>query len=120
MEDQRKQRAFRSPTRAFVAIGPSFDKVGPLKDLSIAGLAFHYIGSDTATDGSYVVIFLPDGDYYSGEIPFETMSDVETVEEESFSYLTTWRCCVKFGELTLQQKARIEQFIQDHHTVGEA
>jgi len=82
MEDQRKQRAFRSPTRAFVAIGPSFDKVGPLKDLSIAGLAFHYIGSDTATDGSYVVIFLPDGDYYSGEI--------------------------------------IEQFIQDHHTVGEA
>lgn len=115
-KDQGRQDCFRVSTGAFAGVGPGFEKTGPLTDLSMDGLAFRYIGGNESSDGSYIVVFMSDGSFYLDHLPFRMISDVEDIEEESFSYMTMRRCSVRFGELTPYQKTQLGYFIREHTT----
>jgi hypothetical protein len=108
-KEQRKHKRFQVPTGMFVGIGPDFTKLGPLTDLSMTGLAFRYIGVDEPSNGSYLDIFLTEGDFFLGRIPFKTISDVEIVEKVPSSPMTMRRCAVRFRKLTRQQKAELKR-----------
>ena len=117
--EHRKQRRFQAPEGVFVGVGPSFDKVGRLRDLNIDGLSFRYLGNGEPPNGSYVDLFMTDGDFYLGKLPIETVSDIEVVKKTSPNSKTLRRCCVEFRKLTPWQRGRLEEFI-DIYTVGEA
>ena len=118
-KEQRKSKRFQAPKGTLVGIGPEFNKVGPLIDLSMTGLAFHYVGTQETPKGSYVDIFMTDGEFYIGNLPIKPMMDCQIVDKDPSASSTLRRCGVEFGKLTDQQKAGLERFIQEH-TVGEA
>ncbi len=117
--ERRKHERFQVPRGAFVGVGPYFMKVGPITDMSIDGLAFRYIGSEEPSNRSHKLdIFLTDGDFYLGKIPFETISDSQIVNKAPSSSITMRRSGVQFRKLTHYQISHLESFIQNH-TVGE-
>ena len=118
-KEQRKSKRFQAPKGTFVGIGPEFNKVGPLIDLSMTGLAFDYVGTEETPKGSYVDIFVTDGEFYMGNLPIKPMRDCQIVDKDPSASSTLRRCGVEFDKLTDQQKAGLERFIQEH-TVGEA
>jgi PAS domain-containing protein len=72
-----------------------------------------------ASNGSHKLdIFLTDGDFYLGKIPFETISDLEIVNKAPSSSITMRRSSVQFRKLTHYQISQLESFIQNY-TVGE-
>jgi hypothetical protein len=113
------EKRFQAPKGVFAGIGPTFDKVGRLRDVGMDGLAFRYFGNGEALKGSYVDVFMTDGDFYLGKVPIKIMSDVDVVEKTSPDSKTLRQCDVKFEKLTPQQKAKLEEFI-DKYTIGEA
>lgn len=46
--EHRKHRRFQAPKGVFVGVGPDFVKVGRLRDLSMGGLAFRYVGDEAS------------------------------------------------------------------------
>ena len=63
-----KRKYFRSRVKddAYAALGNHFTKVGKLKDISIDGLAFRYIGNteDWVEDSSTIAIFDSESTFY--------------------------------------------------------
>ena len=117
--DHGKEKRFQAPKGVFVGIGPSFDKVGRLREMGMEGLAFRYFGNGDAPKGSYVDVFMTEGDFYLGKVPIKIISDVDVVEKASPDAKTLRQCYVKFEKLTPQQKEKLQEFI-DKYAVGEA
>ncbi|MBW2170643.1 MAG: hypothetical protein JRF69_01470 [Deltaproteobacteria bacterium] len=117
--EHEKVKQFQAPKGVFVGIGPDFNKVGRLRDVGMDGLVFRYLGNGDALNGSYVDVFMTEGDFYLGKVPIKIMSDVEVVEKASPDSKTLRQCHVTFEKLTSQQKAKLKEFI-DRYAVGEA
>jgi c-di-GMP-binding flagellar brake protein YcgR len=117
--EHRKHQRFQAPKGVFVGVGPDFVKVGPLRDLSLDGLAFRYVGDEIVLNGSYVDMFMTEGDFYLGKLLIEIVSDIEVVKKTPSDSKTLRRCCVKFKKLTPEQKAKLQEFI-DNCSAGEA
>ena len=108
----KKQRKPRTEN-AFVGVGPHFSRVGPLTDISMDGLTFHYKSRKKQRDGLSLDIFLTDRDFYLSYVPFRTLSDVETFENAS-DPAATRQCTVQFGDLTPNQAARLQDLVQSY------
>ena len=112
-KEQRKHKRIQAPKGLFVGVSPYNTKVGRLRDISTGGLGFRYIGSDKPPKGSHLDIFATDHDFYLCHVPFKVVSDFEIIKAPSRT-TTMRRCCLKFKKLTPQQRAKLEQFIQNH------
>lgn len=117
--EQGEEKRFQAPKGVFVGIGPSFDKVGRLRDVGMDGLVFRYFGNGEASKGSYVDVFMTEGDFYLGKVPVKIISDVDVVDKTSSGSKTLRQCYVRFERLTPPQKAKLKEFI-DKYAVGEA
>ncbi len=111
--EQRKHNRIRVKSNAFVGVGPHFNQVGPLTDISKGGLAFCYTARKKQPNGLSLDIFLTDGDFYLSYVPFKAVFDSEMPDNTS-GYAPIRRCRVQFGELTVDQLSRLGCIIRDH------
>ena len=109
--EHRKHRRFLIPRDAFAALGPHFNQVGPLTDISKGGLAFCYTARKKQPNGLSLDIFLTDGDFCLSYVPFREVSDSE-VPNNTAGYAPIRRCRVQFGDLTENQLSHLEYIIQ--------
>jgi hypothetical protein len=109
-----KEKRFQAPKGVFVGVGPTFDKVGRLRDVGMDGLAFRYFGNGEALAGAYVDVFMTEGDFYLGKIPIKIISDIDIVEKAAPDAKTLRECHVKFEKLKPPQKAKLQAFIEKH------
>ena len=117
--ERREHKRFQAPKGVFIELGPHDVQVGRLRNISMDGLEFRYLGVEEPISGSYVDIFMTKGDFYLGKLPIKIISDVRVVETTSSNEITLRECWVKFEELTPEQEAKLKEFIETH-TVGEA
>ncbi len=106
--ERRKHKRIQVRTGAFVGVGPHFNQVGPLIDISMGGLAFRYMAREKQLGGLSLDIFLTDRDFYLSYVPFKAVSDSKTPDT------TTRRCSVKFANLTQSQISCLEHFIASY------
>jgi hypothetical protein len=118
-KEHRKHKRFQAQKGVFVGVGPYCNKVGRLRDISMDGLAFRHVGTGDVSNGSYVDIFMTESDFYLGRLPIKIISDVEIVDETPTVSSTMRRCRLRFGKLTDQQRAKLQELIESH-TIGEA
>jgi hypothetical protein len=110
--DRRKQKRFNVQKDAFVAVGPHFDKVGPIIDVSMGGLAFHYLAIGKQKDGLSADIFLTNRDFFVGYVPFEIVRDFEVPNIQPTGIATMRRCSLRFRDLTQSQVSKLRFFIE--------
>ena len=68
--ERRKFTRFLVPENVYAALGPSFSKVGRIKDISIGGLAMEYItDGDSDLKTSHVDIFIRGEEFYLSKLP---------------------------------------------------
>jgi hypothetical protein len=121
--NRRRHKKHQALKGVFVGVGPDFVKLGPLEDVSMDGLGFRYICDGEPSNGSYVEIFMTDGDFYLGRVPIKTVADVQLVNK-SASNSTAWRhCSLRFREVTGYQRTKLQEFIDSRTTkqkIGDA
>jgi len=123
LEEYRQYIRFAVSEDVFAALGPSFSKVGKIKDISINGLAFEYIAdSISVVPFQQVDIFDRSNDFYVPKIPCNIVYDdyVQTVgphkiEERNF---TRRRCGVRFEKLVGERLAILKVFLESNACVS--
>jgi len=113
--ERRKHNRIRVKSHAFVGVGPHFNQVGPLTDISKGGLAFCYTARKKQPNGLSLDIFLTDGDFYLSYVPFKAVFDSE-ISNNIAGYTPIRRCRVQFGDLTEIQLSHLEHLIENHTT----
>jgi hypothetical protein len=113
--ERRKHKRIRVKSGAFVGVGPHFNQVGPLVDISTGGLAFCYMARKKQPNGLSLDIFLTDGDFYLSYVPFKAVFDSE-ISNNIAGYTPIRRCRVQFGDLTEIQLSHLEHLIENHTT----
>jgi len=108
---RRKHQRVTAKSGAYVAVGPHFNKVGPLVDISMDGLTFCYTARVKQPNGLSLDIFLTDRDFYLSYVPFKSISDSEAQNNLPGS-TGTRQCTVRFGDLTPHQMAQLQYLIQ--------
>jgi hypothetical protein len=116
--ERRKHRRFWIQNDFFVVLKSNKTKVGSLKEMTMDGLSFHYVGrGEPLTEPAKLSICSPNNNFYLVMVPCKIVSDSKLYKNHP-SPITTRRCGVQFGKLTDQQASQIEYFIQNH-TTGE-
>jgi hypothetical protein len=119
LDERRQQKRFRVQEGAFAALVAQESRLGQIKDISIRGLSFRYIdGHEKLENADALKIILGDEGLYLDNVPFKKISDFEIENEFSFSRIKMRQIGLEFGELTAEQKMRLDRFIQ-YHTIDE-
>ncbi len=118
--EKRKHKRFRLKDLTYAAFGSRAMKIGQIVDISMGGLAFHYIADgDQINNVHELEIYLATNGFHMTEVPFTTVSDFLLPSEFPLSTIIMRRCGVQFGELNEQQVSQLGYLIQNH-TLGEA
>ena len=119
LDERRQQKRFKAQEGAFAALVAQESRLGQIKDISIRGLSFRYIdGHEKLENADALKIILGDEGLYLDNVPFKKISDFEIENEFSFSRIKMRQIGLEFGELTAEQKMRLDRFIQ-YHTINE-
>jgi hypothetical protein len=118
LDERRQQKRFKAQEGAFAALVAQDSRLGQIKDISIRGLSFRYIDGNEKLEANELKIILGDQGLYLDNVPFKKISDFEIKSEFSFSTVKMRQIGLEFGELTAEQKIRLDQFIQ-YHTLNE-
>jgi hypothetical protein len=96
-------------------------KMGQIDDLSLEGLSFSYIDdiADDLDESKTLDILFVDDNFFLTRLPFEIVQEYEIDDERTFSPITMRRRSVAFGNLTSDQRNKLDYFITSH-TTGEA
>lgn len=114
--ERRRHKRFRVKEETFAFLG---DETGTLFDISKGGFSFHFaVFEKEPVIPSHLDIFLAEPHFYLPKIPVSFVSEVQTVPASIFSLLRIKRLSMKFGLLSRDQQALIEDFIA-RHTVTE-
>jgi hypothetical protein len=112
--ERRKHKRFQVQNGAFVVLTPSDTKVGRIMDISMSGLAFHYIGTEkTSNESTEISIFSADCGFYLYRIPCETVVNLKAYASHS-APISIRRCGIQFGDLTPDRVFRLEHFIHKY------
>ena len=118
--ERRKFTRFLVPENVYAALGPSFSKIGRIKDISIGGLAMEYItDEDSCLEESHVNIFIREEEFFLSKLPCKIVCDcpIEPSADPQILGLTHKRCGVQFHRFTNGLRKRFEGFLEDR-TIG--
>ena len=109
----RKKPRFKVKEGALAFFNPNPSILGSIIDISEGGLAFTYMDNSVSLPEEPVKldILMSDDGFYLDQLPFETVADFRIPPEYSFSTVTMKRLCLKFGELSAEQKKQLDYFI---------
>ena len=117
--ERRKFTRFLVPENVYAALGPSFTKVGRIKNVSIGGLSIEYLtDASSALRDSHVDIFIREEEFFLSKFPCKIVYDVpiEPLANPQDFGLVQKRCGVKFYRFTDRLKKRLEDFLKSGTT----
>ncbi len=126
-EERRECRRYecKADKTAFVAVRPSFKKIGALKDISRGGLSFRYLLSEdnestVDCDGNvHIDLFVSNNGFYLQEIACKLAYESPVHPESPFLVGPEFRDCgLKFEDLTEEHQQKVEHFLRCY-TTGE-
>ena len=118
--DRRRKKRYRVREGAYAALINHDHRLGQIRDISLVGLSFRYIGAEETIDSESVLkIILAGSGLMMDDLPYHTVTDYEIESEHALSALQIRQTHLAFGELSAQQLAKLDEFIFNY-TMGEA
>jgi len=107
--ERRHHKRFRVKDDALVFLGKD---TGTILDISKGGLAFHYaVFEEQPPIPCHLDIFLTQSRFYLPHLPVSLVDEVQTLPHSIFNFLRVKRLSMKFGPLSNEQRARLEDLI---------
>ena len=114
--ERRRHKRFRVKDDALVFLGKD---TGTILDISRGGLSVHYaVFEKDPPIPRHLDIFFAHSRFYLPNLPVFLVDEVQTLPNPIFSSFQVKRLRIKFGLLSSEQQARLDDFIM-HNTVVE-
>lgn len=117
--ERRQYERFLAPENALVALYGESIKIGKLIDISKGGLSFEHIYEGITPNGKKekeVSFWL--NDFRVFKLPCQVVYNIKVPPPPEYENLTirliTYRCGVKFGNLSPEQQSQLELFIRTY------
>ena len=116
--ERRKFRRFKVNLGAYVVFTPNPNTPCRIVDISIDGIAVLFVEGQENWEGKAMelTILMDNEDCVLRNLPFEIISDFETLSGLASGETGTRRLGLRFGELTPTQRLQLEQFIWANKT----
>lgn len=99
------------------AIAVTANNPGHIQNISLGGLSFVYLNSESPmADAESVDILDGQNDFFMEAIPCQTVSEKVLINESSFSMLRMVQRSLAFGPLSQAQQRQLEAYILQHST----
>ena len=117
--ERRRYARYLPGKNAFAALGSKYNRVGPMIDISLSGLAFQYIsGENSCSNSLHVDIFLVGNVCHLYNVPCKMVYDhqihVPHVNNRLIKMLTIKRCGVRFKEMSDYDLAQLKLFLEEY------
>ncbi len=112
--ERRQHKRYPAQPGTYAAFKPHSSRRGQIVDISMGGLAFHYIAGKWKTGRQSLAILVYGEGIFLNDIPCEPVSDFIIGHSSPFSVTPIRRCGVKFLGLNSEQAEKINQFIACH------
>ena len=107
--ERRRHKRFRVKEDAFVFLGKD---TGTIMDISRGGLSVHCIPLENKSPPpNQLDIFFAQSRFYLPNLPVFLVDDVQFLPNSIFSSFQIKRLRIKFGSLSNEQQARLDEFI---------
>jgi len=117
--EKRRFIRYRARDKVFAALGEKFSRVGKVKDISVGGLAFEYVGEpESSNDLSRIDIFVTSNGFHLSRIPCKKIYEIPS--PNSFEQYTPTknmyvsRCGVEFGKLEDNQLSQLKYLLDNY------
>jgi hypothetical protein len=119
--ERRFHERFQVHQGVYALLKNGSSKLGQIKNISKGGLAFMYINDGEQIQGpTEVDIFLSGYGFILKNIPCKKISDIHVDNFVPFSTFEMRQLGVQFGEVSLQQLAHLNTFIEKYTTRSES
>lgn len=107
--ERRRHRRYRVKDEALVFLGKD---TGAILDISKGGLSFHFTAFDQQPSlPAHLDIFSAPSRFYLPNLPVSLVGEAQALTGSIFSSLRVKRLSMKFGPLSSEQQARLDDFI---------
>lgn len=97
------------------AIAISANNPGHIQNISMGGLSFVYLHSDSnGQEAETVDILDGQNDFFMEAIPCRTVSEKLLINESSFSMIRMVQRSLEFVQLTRAQRAQLKSYLSQH------
>jgi len=88
-------------------------KLGQIKNISVGGLAFHYIPAKNNLEGPYELdILMTEKNIYLHNVPFEIISDEMIEKKPQVQEMPVKRTSLRFVDLSNQQLSKLQNILE--------
>ena len=117
--ERREHKRFLVQEGVYALLKNNSSKLGQIKNISRAGLAFSYIVDEEQMHDSFKVdIFISNLGYCLKDIPSKKISDFHVDNKLPFSTFSIRQVGIQFNELNHSQLSQLDNLMRDH-TTGE-
>lgn len=114
--EKRRFIRYQAKEKVFAALGEKFSRVGKVKDISVGGLAFEYVGEpESFNDLTRIDIFSTANGTHLRRIPCRKIYEQPITQgpdpAEDSETLNIKRCGVEFGSLSEGQVSQLKALI---------
>ena len=120
LRERRKFERFFVEGTAYAALGPDFNHMGHIVDISLNGLAFSYVDDvDRQLELSRTTVQLRDNHQVLCALPFESISDTDGDLPDPYSSVEIRYHRGRFGRLTREQTRLLKAFLKKRTAFGQ-
>ncbi len=112
--DKRFFRRFRVQDGTFADVKSHYVTIGPIIDISVKGLAFHYIDSGHRISNQAEMNIWAANRLCLADVCFTVASDLALRARHEKAPMDLKRCGVKFRKMSPAQKSELKSFISNH------
>jgi len=114
-QTEKRDKGYKVRGDVFVLLKSNgINLVGSMREISLNGLSFHYIGKEKLLNKEGELAICSGGeDFFLYRVPCTILFDSKAYKNHP-SPISMRRCGVEFGELDHKRMTQIEYFIQNH------
>lgn len=120
LKERRKFERYYVEGTAYAALGPDFDHMGHIVNISLNGLAFSYVDDvDGHLELNRTTVQLRDNQQVLCSLPFESISDTDGDLPDPYSSVEIRYHRGRFGRLTQEQTRLLKAFLKKRTAFGQ-
>jgi len=109
--ERRQNERYRVPNLVVALPKRSSAQIAKIINISKGGMAVRYLDQSDWLGSASKIDVVANSNFFMSNIPIRAVSDFKIDNDISFSIIRERQCCLQFGELSPEQRDKLDEFI---------
>ena len=109
--ERRQHQRYQVPNLVVALPKRSSAQIAKIINISKGGMAVRYLDQSDWLGSASKIDVVANSNFFMSDIPIRAVSDFKIDNDISFSIIRERQCCLQFGELSPEQRDKLDEFI---------